>query len=487
MLHHRNRPRPDVKNDDITIHNNKNHQSRVEDGKSYFYENETEDNKYKYNAWNSFQRNMKFSFQYVICCRDWRHSIMMTNERKGLSKSHSIIRLVSILIFMSTIQYSFRSLPSTVTRETAIKLKIDIFDSSKIEDLGGFLYPAKYQQFASYKRIMKLDDDFINTTLEYVPDYGGLENLHILSRSNFQRSINVKDDDSDQGTLNVEKGKHDEDDDKNDDDDGEKKEKGSKKKRSHYTKYADDDTTRDDSCRRTEFHQLVSPNCNYVHEIDFFSKLYTDTFPYQEPTAVTFSHGFYRDAWSLIAPAYTPTSKEDQYSVMKTFSMKHPFGPNAYENSRKDALIMERLTKSPRIIDIYAHCALTVVVEAMKKELEEYAVPGSGLMKQEELHDEDDVKPQNEFTPTQKLKFSLEMAEGLADLHGFEGGVIVHDDVQLCQWLHDKDGKLKLGDFNRAEVMLWDEKRNKYCKYNNGKAYGDVSTLVTLCDYFFTQ
>ena len=50
---------------------------------------------------------------------------------------------------------------------------------------------------------MKLDNDFINTTLEYLPDYGGLQNLQILFRSNFQRSINVNDDDSDKGTLNV--------------------------------------------------------------------------------------------------------------------------------------------------------------------------------------------------------------------------------------------------------------------------------------------
>ena len=50
---------------------------------------------------------------------------------------------------------------------------------------------------------MKLDNDFINTALEYIPDYGGLENLQILLRRNFHCSINVNNDDSDKGTLNV--------------------------------------------------------------------------------------------------------------------------------------------------------------------------------------------------------------------------------------------------------------------------------------------
>ena len=53
----------------------------------------------------------------------------------------------------------------------------------------------------------------------------------------------------------------------------------------------------------------------------------------------------------------------------------------------------------------------------------------------------------------------------------------VHDDVQLCQWLRNYDGKLKLGDFNRAEIMDYNEKKKEYCVYNNGACYGNVSRL----------
>jgi len=51
--------------------------------------------------------------------------------------------------------------------------------------------------------------------------------------------------------------------------------------------------------------------------------------------------------------------------------------------------------------------------------------------------------------------------------------VIVHDDVQLSQFLYGVDGTLKLNDFNRAEIMLYDENRGEYCRYKNGGGYGN--------------
>jgi hypothetical protein len=71
------------------------------------------------------------------------------------------------------------------------------------------------------------------------------------------------------------------------------------------------------------------------------------------------------------------------------------------------------------------------------------------------------------------------MAEALADLHGYKNGVIVHQDVQLSQFLLNKDmTRLKLNDFNRAEFMLWDEEGQEYCLYSAGAAHGNVSLWV---------
>jgi serine/threonine protein kinase len=135
---------------------------------------------------------------------------------------------------------------------------------------------------------------------------------------------------------------------------------------------------------------------------------------------------------------------------------------------------MERLTSSPNIIDIYGHCGASVMVESMPREVEEYIVPGGGWIAQEDLHDSKDVDLQNQFEVSEKLQLALEMAESIAELHGFKDGVIVHDDVQLCQWLRNDQGKLKLGDFNRARVLQWNDEKQEYCKYNNGKSYGNV-------------
>lgn len=70
------------------------------------------------------------------------------------------------------------------------------------------------------------------------------------------------------------------------------------------------------------------------------------------------------------------------------------------------------------------------------------------------------------------------MAEAVADLHGFSGGVMVHQDIQLSQFLFNKDKSLvKLNDFNRAEFLLWDEEEEKYCLYHEGRGMGNVSSV----------
>lgn len=103
------------------------------------------------------------------------------------------------------------------------------------------------------------------------------------------------------------------------------------------------------------------------------------------------------------------------------------------------------------------------------------------MIKQKYLDKFDDVHPMNNYTIGEKLEIALQMAESLADLHGYEGGVIVHDDVQLCQWLRNANGTLKLGDFNRAEMMEWNDEKQQYCKHENGLVNGNVSSTGN-CD-----
>lgn len=51
---------------------------------------------------------------------------------------------------------------------------------------------------------------------------------------------------------------------------------------------------------------------------------------------------------------------------------------------------------------------------------------------------------------------------------------MVHGDIQTAQFLLDKDGRVLLNDFNRAEIMTWDEDGDHdYCRYTNGHGGGD--------------
>jgi hypothetical protein len=84
----------------------------------------------------------------------------------------------------------------------------------------------------------------------------------------------------------------------------------------------------------------------------------------------------------------------------------------------------------------------------------------------------------NNFTIEEKLQMAIDMAEAIADLHGYQGGVIVHDDIKLKQWMMHPNKRAKLGDFNRAEIMDWNEEKQAYCSYANGEVYGIVSSFI---------
>jgi serine/threonine protein kinase len=57
------------------------------------------------------------------------------------------------------------------------------------------------------------------------------------------------------------------------------------------------------------------------------------------------------------------------------------------------------------------------------------------------------------------------MAESLAKLHQFHGGVVVHADVNIEQWLLNNHGDLKLNDFNLAEILPWNDQTQQYCPF----------------------
>lgn len=139
-----------------------------------------------------------------------------------------------------------------------------------------------------------------------------------------------------------------------------------------------------------------------------------------------------------------------------------------------DAIVAERLTASPRIYDIYGFCGLGILSEFF---------PHGDL--EAEITPEDDVSvdegydPQNKLSPLQKLIMAKQMADAVADMHGHAGGIIVHQDIQLSQFLWNADKTMvKLNDFNRAEFVLFDDNKKEYCGYWEGVGSGSVSQSI---------
>jgi hypothetical protein len=234
-------------------------------------------------------------------------------------------------------------------------------------------------------------------------------------------------------------------------------------------------------CQRPAWTKQQYLNCNTFHETSFdrdcasgdreaARKALTEIDLYM------INHGFYRDVWVHRVPSDDTSTT----TVFKTTRYEYDFHWRNLADVHREALIMERLTAYPNIISAYGHCGTSVLTEAVPHEFERYVIPGSGYSRKRVADPDSEASslvfaPQNDLTAAEKLETALEMAESLAVVHGFQYGVIVHDDVQLQQWLRAADGRLKLGDFNRATIMNWNGKEDRYCKYSNGAAFGNVS------------
>ena len=167
----------------------------------------------------------------------------------------------------------------------------------------------------------------------------------------------------------------------------------------------------------------------------------------------------------------------------KTKSRFDNFKYAHYEYVRMDATVAERLSSSPNIFDIYGHCGLGIMSEYFPHgDMASVAMPHEHYLIETVG---EDVTILNNLTSAEKLSISLQMAEGLADLHGNPYGVVVHQDLNLEQYLYTADkSRVKLNDFNRAEFMLWDDRRQSYCRYCEGGGFGAVSVVLFSVDAY---
>ena len=130
-----------------------------------------------------------------------------------------------------------------------------------------------------------------------------------------------------------------------------------------------------------------------------------------------------------------------------------------------DAVISERLSSSSYIIDIYAHCAQSVVNEIGKSNLRK---------------DIRDHNHKNSRSSRLIAQYALDLSHALADIHsvdseGRQNPTIVYKDLKPDNVLVTEGSILKLSDFNDSELLRWNVTSNAPCFFRRKRYKANVS------------
>ncbi|GKY98993.1 hypothetical protein MPSEU_000855000 [Mayamaea pseudoterrestris] len=241
---------------------------------------------------------------------------------------------------------------------------------------------------------------------------------------------------------------------------------------SRYEHY-DEISWHESKCQRPKWSFETNLNCNSMHEV-YIPQLSVAS-NLQNYAIKYLSEGSFRMAWLLQETKRLSTSLNDEAItdtqntiVMKNLRLALDWNALTVKQVHLEALVMSQTLDSRATADIYGHCGTSILVETGQ------SIRNSVFYSQELMSLERVQRKQLEYNSTslndledeQRLKLALRMAESLAAMHGNVNGVIVNDDLQVFQWVVTQDGNIKLNDFNNAIVMEWNEKDQKYCKFN---------------------
>ena len=240
-------------------------------------------------------------------------------------------------------------------------------------------------------------------------------------------------------------------------------------------------------CQRAEWQSYNYPTCNDIYEIDLpnmirisprkhyhdtgrlyidkNSKLHdNDTIADITPITNMFNmgyvaQGFWRSVWAVHPPRRDVTNAKNHHHhntaidpnvvVLKTMRRSHELSTRNYDRHRRDAIVMEQLTSSPYVMDIYGFCGNSVLTEYMDLTLEDIAFDES----QDPIIATDSGE-EIVVTSTRRVQLALEMVRGVQAIHELHGGPIVHADLQAKQFLISRQsGTVKINDFNRCRFM----------------------------------
>jgi hypothetical protein len=119
------------------------------------------------------------------------------------------------------------------------------------------------------------------------------------------------------------------------------------------------DVVETDTCKLPYLWQKTSfPSCNSIHEFDI-TRPWSVLFNVRRKLYRIIGNGYWRDVW-LIQNGHSNVSEK---GILKTMRYGHDYTPRNFDRMRRDGVVMERLTKSPFVLNIYSFCGTTSITE----------------------------------------------------------------------------------------------------------------------------
>lgn len=354
-------------------------------------------------------------------------------KKKGASSFAKAYGLICTLVLAISALIPFESLQVqnllrnvvTPPREERVFPSMAVFDYSPL-DASYFVSAVQSGDDSSLLRPL--------TRSTGKPNYNGLviESLRLASPESFRRSVNSNDE----KLFNKER-KYLLD----------YMEQHNSRSRVKYDSFDDLDFPRE--CVRPQWSFKGYSSCNNVHDISYDR---APDSPLQQYNPQYLGHGGWRDA-VLFTPLNDDGTAKKGF-VIKSSRMKSDFDKRDTHKINTEALVFEMMTASKVVSNMYAFCGTSILVE-IGQEITRKIVPNktfgkihayNGRISQRDLDklQVDDVHPMNDYSLIEKLDIAIRMAESLAELHGYPGGVITNDDISLDQWLEAEDGRIIL-------------------------------------------
>ena len=220
-----------------------------------------------------------------------------------------------------------------------------------------------------------------------------------------------------------------------------------------YTKGRKDDGVSPPCVHREPWQAGSKPTCNVVHEADVGNVGLVASPRLNQRIA----NGGWVEIWKVYGPGREDGTADDPV-VLKTKLYHHDFTPRNMDRYRRDAIVLERLTFSPHVLDIYGYCGVTDIIPYYDGGDLGTAIERRG----------------DGWPPRKKAEIAFQVMRSLADAHNADGATpsIAHTDITSDQFLNRGDDTFVLNDFNRARFVGMNETDGGQCPFYVGKNPG---------------